>query len=105
KKQKRELKTGESQYQIEIEVTLPERGLYIIHDRLENNMRYMGTDSADYYITNPEKQFVDIYIYAKNGGTLTVSYDAVKISEAGAVTEKAYISQNFDIDDIWGASN
>ncbi|MCL1858000.1 MAG: Ig-like domain-containing protein [Oscillospiraceae bacterium] len=98
----------ESAYYIVLKVKLPEGGYYSIRDRLPGNMRYLNSNdnnySNDYYVRNPEKQFIDIDVYTKNGGEITVVYNAVRISDADAVTEKAYISRYFDIDDIWGAS-
>ncbi|MCL2517983.1 MAG: Ig-like domain-containing protein [Oscillospiraceae bacterium] len=96
-------------YYIVFKINLPARGYYTIYDRLPGNMRYLNTNllySGNYYVNNPEKQFVNISVYTESGGEITVVYNASKISDADAVTEKAYISSswNFDVDSIWGAS-
>lgn len=100
----------ESAYYIVFKLKLSAGESYAIRDRLPGNMRYVGSSNNDnnynnnYYVSNPEKQFIDISVYSRHGGEMTVVYNAVKISDADAVTEKAYISRNFDIDDVWGAS-
>ena len=83
-------------------------GYYTIRDRLPGNMRYLNNTDYTYvnncYISNPEKQFVDVRVYMQNADEVTIVYNAVKISDSEAVAEKAYVSQDFKIDEIWGVS-
>jgi hypothetical protein len=109
-------RVDDSAYYIILSIRLPAgtpRGHYTIRDRLPNNMRYLNINRwgwrtpLNYYVSNPEKQFADIGVYYDGrGGDLTVIYNAVRISESDAVTEKAYVSRGFefDIGNIWGDS-
>ena len=110
-----ETNANESAYYIILKFKLPDeapRGYYKICDRLPGNMRFINSgimmqryeNGENYFVSNPEKQFVNIYAYVHGGEEVTVVYNAVRISEADAVTEKAYISMDFDLDDIWGVS-
>lgn len=107
------INADESMNYIVLKINLPTGGYYSIRDRLPGNMRYTESNNDSnynngnnnyYYVSNPEKQFIDISVYTRHGGEITIIYNAVKISEAESVTEKAYVSRNFDIDEIWGAS-
>jgi len=104
---------NDSAYYIVLKLKLPDnapRGYYKICDRLPGNMRFLNTGLSfnnyeeNYYASNPEKQFVNLHVYAHGDSEITVAYNAVRISDADAVTEKAYVSFYFDVDDIWGSS-
>jgi len=102
----------DSIYYIVFKLKLPTGGYYSIQDRLPGNMRYISSSNnnntnninSSYYANNPEKQFVDVSVYTRHGGDITVVYNAVKISDSESVVEKAYVSRYFDIDDVWGVS-
>jgi hypothetical protein len=70
-------------------------------------MRFMETynDSSDYWINSSEKQMVDIW-FDYDGVDLpdNIYYRAIKISSNEAAIEPAYISRQFKIDEMWGAS-
>ena len=97
-------------FDIIFRVSLPEgspAGYYTIRDRIPSNMRFIKTVGTDerYDVNYQEKQLVDIAFYydGKNQPT-QMRYRVIKVSPADAIIERAYISQNFIIDQPWGAS-
>ena len=82
-------------------------GYYAIRDRVPGSMRFAQTAVTDdsYNVSYLEKQLVDISFYY-DGKTQPgdIRYRVIKVSPAGAVIERAYISRDFIIDHPWGAS-
>ncbi|MDR3238538.1 MAG: Ig-like domain-containing protein [Clostridiales bacterium] len=104
---------GDKIYAISFEAEMPSealKGFYTIRDRIPSNMRFTeslaapGGQPQDISLVLAEKQIVDITFYYDGEAPNRFEYWAVQVSDAEAVTEKAYISQNFRRDQIWGAS-
>ncbi len=95
-------------YTVSFVVTIPDakKGYYTIKDRVPSNMRFTASSRNDgVYVSNEGGQSVSIsFYYDGKEANKTVSYDAVKINDAEAVTGAAYISDGFDTSCLWGQS-
>jgi hypothetical protein len=101
-----------NEYSIEFDVTMPDKaavGMYRIVDRLPGNMRYAANQESNardsaYDIELSENQIVDIWFYYDGETCPPIKYSAMRVSDADAVVERAYISRRFDTNGLWGAS-
>ncbi len=88
------------------------KGGYTIYDRVPSNMRFLGASTLS--VTVPGNSFAlttsegqRVRIWARNDGksdTYTYEYQVMRISDAEAVTPKAYISRDFNLESPWGSN-
>jgi hypothetical protein len=103
-----------NEYAIGFSVAMPDEapaGMYRIVDRLPSNMRYTSgeqqsvTQNSLYTVVLSESQTVDIWFYYDGTSCPEIKYYALRINDANAAIERAYISSQFNTGDLWGASN
>ena len=96
---------------VDFTVTVPERGFYVIYDRLPSNLRFVPMHRQQrgfenwFFVRNTQRQLVELSFFAhERAGGLTrrFSYFALELFEADMEEGVTYISNSRTVGHIWG---